>query len=83
MGYHSKITFKEQIKRQIGQFTVIIIKSGANCCEHKGIVCSVEKDFLVLLNNNLKTEIFLDAIVAIKRPIEGVKRHQGHGDCSN
>ncbi|GAB6139112.1 hypothetical protein [Halanaerobaculum tunisiense] len=70
---HNQITFQKNIRNQTGEFIVVLIKSGANCCKHKGVLCNVGKDFLVLINNGVKIEIALDAVVAVKRKINGTK----------
>ena len=62
--------FEESLKKEVGEFIVIIIKSGPGCCRHEGVLCKIEKDFLILIKNNLKIEIPLASIVAVKKKIK-------------
>ncbi|AGB41217.1 hypothetical protein Halha_1271 [Halobacteroides halobius DSM 5150] len=73
MEHSEEVTFKEQIRKQTGEFIVVIIKSGAKCCQQQGILCNVEQDFLVLINQDSRIQIPISAIVAIKWKIKGVK----------
>ena len=70
MHDHDQVSFEESLRREVGEFIVVIIKSGVDCCKHKGVLCKVEKNFLILINNNLKTEIPLHSIVAVKKKIK-------------
>ena len=79
MGHCDKVTFIEQLKAQVGEFIVIYIKSGADCCKHRGVLCNIEEDFLVLIGDGIKTEIPLKAIVAVKKKISGGKNNKD--DC--
>lgn len=73
MGHCNKVTFVEELKAQIGEFIVVYIKSGAECCKQQGVLCNIEEDFLVLIGDGIKTEIPLKAIAAVKKRIPGGK----------
>lgn len=75
MGYCKKNTFKNQLKEQIGEFIIVLIKSGVDCCRKKGVLCGIKEDFLVIMNDDSKMEISLKAIVAIKKSIGGTKQN--------
>ncbi len=61
------LTFKKQLNRQTGEFIMVLINSGENCCYQKGILCDVQEDYLVLVNQKTKSEIPLSAVVAFKK----------------
>ncbi|MBM7624222.1 hypothetical protein [Sporohalobacter salinus] len=69
MSSCSSLYFEEQLYSLIGEFVSVLIKSGDDCCKHKGVICNIEEDFLVLINNNVRTEIIIDSIVGIKKEI--------------
>ncbi len=63
------VYFEEELDRLIGEFVCVLIQTGDECCKQVGVLCNVEDDFLVLINNNIKTEIIIDAVVAIKKEV--------------
>lgn len=63
-------TFKQQLTNNLSEFITLIIKSGNKYCIKKGVLCQVEENYLILINNDFKTEVPLNAIVAFKKRIK-------------
>ncbi|SJZ30600.1 hypothetical protein [Selenihalanaerobacter shriftii] len=69
--------FEDQLLEQIGDYVAVIITAGGGCCRHEGILCSVMADFITLINNNVRVEIPIESIAAVRKlaggaPIEEV-----------
>ncbi|GAB6099749.1 hypothetical protein JCM16358_16280 [Halanaerocella petrolearia] len=50
--------------------TIVVVKSGSNCCCFKGIVCLCKKEFIILVRDDSTVFIPIDAIVSIIPNIE-------------
>lgn len=61
------MTFEEQLQTQVGDFMTVIIKSGGNCCRHRGILCSIRDDFIVLVHDDERIEIPINQIAAVRK----------------
>ncbi len=70
-GYNNEECFIDYLKKQIGEFLVFIIKSGSKCCKEKGVLCNIRNNVAIIITDNMKVEIPLEAIVAIKKRTEG------------
>ena len=67
---HNEKKFNQQLINNINEFITLIIKSGENGCIKKGVLSQVEDDYLILINNDFKIEVPLDAIIAFKKRLK-------------
>ena len=73
MGDYERKDFTNYLKNQIGESLVLIIKSGVGCCKQQGILCNIKDDLAILINQNLKIEVPLAGVVAVKKRTTGLK----------
>ena len=60
-------TFRNELINHTGEFITLFIQSGNNNSIQKGIISNVEGDFLIIINDNYRTEISLNSILGFKK----------------
>lgn len=80
MGKYKGITFEENIKRQVGEFIEVLIKSNKSSSRYIGVLSNVKKDYLILVRESSKVEIPLAGVMAIKKQAKGIKKKRDD-DC--
>ncbi|MBM7622671.1 hypothetical protein [Sporohalobacter salinus] len=74
------MTFEEQLQAQVGDFMTVIIKSGGDSCKHRGILCSIRDDFIVLVYDDERIEIPINQIASVRKLAGGVSEEDYYDD---
>ena len=64
-----RLNFKRLLKNKLGQFVIINLMTGGNCCKIEGVLCTIESDFIILINKGEFIQLRIKSIAAIKQKI--------------
>ena len=60
---------KKSLEKKIEKKIILNLNTAEDCCTIKGILCKIEEDFIVMIEQDYKTYVKLDTIVAFQNKI--------------
>ena len=60
---------KKSLEKKIGKRIILNLNTAEDCCTITGIICKIEQDFVIVLEQDYKTYVKLDTIVAVQNKI--------------
>ncbi|MCK8826728.1 hypothetical protein MWH25_03085 [Natroniella acetigena] len=70
------INLKRRLEEKRGEFLVVNVMTGGDCCQLKGVLCDIADEFITLIDKNLLIYIKIEEIASIKRKVDSFKCYQ-------
>ena len=58
---------KKMLNNRLGEFIVLTLMVGGDCCQVKGVLCDIASDFVTLIDQELVIEVKINQIAAISK----------------
>ncbi|WP_408955253.1 hypothetical protein [Natroniella sp. ANB-PHB2] len=70
------INLKRRLEEKRGEFLVVNVMTGGDCCQLRGVLCDITDEFITLIDKNLFVHIKIREIASIKRKVDSFKCYQ-------